>query len=226
MKLKTFSILLFVAAFGSNVMAQNSAWYTSIGLSNYGETNAVLAPMKHADFYNSDMRIDMFASVGRLYRFGQNKDLEGQVGLGFYRRSASFNAEGVWAKASETYLAADLMFNVLLQNQQKPQLCGVVGFGLHVATNIRQIVSFADGRPTEKASSNQGIYSKFAPKVQAGLRYAISPNLSVFGMVNASIETKALSIAKPGQHNFFYFPVGVEFGTTFSLGRKNKTATE
>ena len=118
------------------------------------------------------------------------------------------------------------MFNVLLQNQQKPQLCGVVGFGLHVATNIRQIVSFADGRPTEKASSNQGIYSKFAPKVQAGLRYAISPNLSVFGMVNASIETKALSIAKPGQRNFFYFPVSVEFGTTFSLGRKNKTATE
>lgn len=226
MKLKTFFLLLLAAGLGSDAMAQNSAWYTSIGLSNYGETNAVLAPMKHSNFYNSDMRLDMFANIGRLYRFGQNKDLEGQVGLGFYRRSANFNAEGVWAKASETYLAADLMFNVLLQNQQKPQLCGVVGFGLHVATNTRQIVSFADGRPTEKASSNQGIYSKFAPKMQAGLRYAILPNLSVFGMVNASIETKALSIVKTGQYNFFYFPVGVEFGTTFSLGRKNKTATE
>lgn len=226
MKLKTFFLLLLAAGLGSNAMAQNSAWYTSIGLSNYGETNAVFAPMKHANFYNSDMRMDMSACVGRLYRFGQNKDLEGQVGLGFYRRSANFNADSVWAKANEAYLAADLMFNLLLPNQHKTKLCGVVGIGLHVATNIRQIVSFADGRPTEKASSNQGIYSKFAPKVQAGLRYAISPNLSVFGMVNASIETKELSIAKPGQRKFFYFPVGVEFGTTFSLGRKNKTATE
>lgn len=226
MKLKTFFLLLLAAGLGSDAMAQNSAWYTSIGLSNYGETNAVLAPMKHSNFYNSDMRIDMFANIGRLYRFGPNKDMEGQVGLGFYRRSANFNADSVWAKANETYLAADLMFNLLLPNQHKTKLCGVVGIGLHVASNIRQIVSFADGRPTERMSDRHGTYTKFAPKVQAGMRYAISPNFSVYGMLNATIETKALSITKQVQQNFFYFPVSVEFGTTFSLGRKNKTATE
>lgn len=226
MRPKPVLLTLFLFAVLNRASAQDAAWYASIGISNYAETNTVFAPTRHTNFFNADMRTNMDIGLGRLYQFGRKKDMELQIGLGFFKRSASFDAEGVWSKASESYVAANLMFNLLLQSQQKAGLCGVLGIGLHVATNTRQVLAFADGRPSEKMSSSQGIYTKFAPKVQGGLRYAISPAFSVYGMIGATVETKALSITNQGQHNFFYYPVSVELGMTFSLSRKNKTTAE
>lgn len=225
MKLKIAFFALLVGLWAGQVSAQKSAFYLGIGTHYYGETQAVLTPAKHANFYNSPMRTDMGVSFGHLYRFGKNNDMELQIGLSFYGRNADFTAlGGVSARAKENYLGADFMFNLLLPLKSAPQLNLVAGVGVHAASALRQFITYSDGQPTEKATRN--VYEKFAPKLQCGLRYAVSPAVSLYGMVGVSMETKALSITKSGQRNFFYYPVSLEFGISTSLGRKGNQSAE
>ncbi len=225
MKLKIVFSALLVGLLVGQVFAQKSSFYLGMAMHHYGETQAVLTPVKHSNFYNATMRTDMGVSFGHLHRFGQNNNIELQLGIGFYGRNADFEVlGGVWARAKESYVGADFIFNFLLPSKSAPQLSLVAGLGVHWASALRQILTYSDGQPSEKAT--RSVYEKFAPKLQCGLRYAVSPAVSLYGMLGVSMETKALSITKSGQRNFFYYPVSLEFGMSTTIGRKGKRAAE
>lgn len=217
MRLKLFTIALLMVAAMGHASAQKFAIYGGLGLAGYMHSNAAFGGNDELNYYNMDERFGTDGTIGFMLRPLENSGFELQLGLSDFLRYVDMPApSGALAKAKEHYVALDLMLNGRKQSRYSNKISYMMGVGLQTSCCVYQLVALHDMTTTERHLG--ALYTKFAPKLQLGVRYALSPRCCIQGSISSAIELKQLSITRLGLHNSFFLTGTIGASLIYTLG--------